>query len=941
DSLSPPMGRRCYLGMNHAQKAVIEGDSVGAFVPDGSEEEACSTLPTDQSNDLSTPESIDEKGLTPHVSAVSARVSERRRLLTRLFVAGVVLFAVLSCSVGTFLAYRNTRAVQEAQQALDEGRYEDALEALGGAGTFWVDADPIEQLRREIELGVALEPVRALRSQGHYGIALDKLRELRPTYTGDHAEIERISQELVLAKHLEEGTICEEAGDLAKAVGRYNALLKIDSQNPEPARRIEAIRARLSREIAEAETVVSAGEVLGEGEFLRVNSRRFTVNETALKRFAEACQRYDEIFDDRHAEMETKLLELAFCLQMQLAEAALKKPSRYEDALRHLGVASNAAAELDRNDVVQEVADRERALGTLLRVQKLVNEGAAHEQSGRYAEAILVYEKALDGIEPSSSEATNVKNRIDGAKRKRRSAWEHSLGWHGEIMPNGMSKAPEKDIYIWDTGKGLKIQMVHVPPGDFTMGSSGIAMDENARHQHPMPRGYYIGRYETTWKEYRRFCRTVGTYAPGGGSWGAQDDHPVVNVSWYDAEAFCAWAGLTLPTEAQWEKAARGTAGRKYPWGSDWNPRKANSCDSSCSEDHDGKDTVANDGHGYTAPVGTYPMGKSPFGAHNMAGNVSEWCADRYDPKAYERYAEGQADPPKSGEARVQRGGNWYFIARNCRCAYRGNSDPSERYTNVGFRPARGSDDKADRAAAQGLTNNSPGAGAKRELAVAARATAEAARESALSHRAHTHAKDLLRKGDECYGDGDALLAQAKPDQAAIAYGAAIGSYKRAVAASNDAVNKQRVATKLAMKNCHAARKLADNSMANDGVGKVSYTKGLLAEKDAMAACECERFDAALACFEQATTHYEQATKVAKQARNAATPPAVRVRLLKQEMEAAKAECMALESPLQPLFGFAKKYEDLGRKALESGDDAKAHDFFKKALDLYLRAAKQ
>ncbi len=254
-------------------------------------------------------------------------------------------------------------------------------------------------------------------------------------------------------------------------------------------------------------------------------------------------------------------------------------------------------------------------------------------------------------------------------------------------------------------------QMIKIPAGKFLMGSTKEQAqtvlkktnnDENWKKrveweqpQHTVELSeYFIGKYPVTNREYQAFVRDA-KYKPPQGWEGEQfpaekGGHPVVNVSWEDATAYCKWLSektgkpYHLPTEAEWEKAARSEDGRVYPWGDGFDPQKANTSETKLGD---------------TSDVGKFsPQGDSPYGCADMAGNVWEWCNDWFDGNEYKRSSpadknrKGDVKDPQgtqTGTQRVLRGGSWYDDDYGVRSASRIRSDPTFTSIDIGFRCAR------------------------------------------------------------------------------------------------------------------------------------------------------------------------------------------------------------------------------------------------------------
>jgi formylglycine-generating enzyme required for sulfatase activity len=209
--------------------------------------------------------------------------------------------------------------------------------------------------------------------------------------------------------------------------------------------------------------------------------------------------------------------------------------------------------------------------------------------------------------------------------------------------------------------------MVWVPAGEFPMGSNDNVKDYHDDEK-PQRRiyldGYWIYKTEVTVAQYRKFCQATGWKMPEEPKWKWQDSYPIVNINWYDANAYADWAGVKLPTEAQWEKAARWTDGRIYPWGNEWDISK-------CVNNNNIK------------PVGSIVAGESPYGCLDMAGNASEWCIDSYCSYYYSIAPSRNTICTDifSNRNRVIRGGS-----NDIRSAHRDNNNPYEYSDNIGFR---------------------------------------------------------------------------------------------------------------------------------------------------------------------------------------------------------------------------------------------------------------
>jgi len=216
---------------------------------------------------------------------------------------------------------------------------------------------------------------------------------------------------------------------------------------------------------------------------------------------------------------------------------------------------------------------------------------------------------------------------------------------------------------------------VDIPAGWFLMG------EDEGQPSHQPQRRVYLDAYamdctEVTNADFAAFVAETGYEAIGWERQPAEEasEEPVTGVLWRDADTHCRWMGKRLPTEAEWERAARGTEGHRYPWGSAWDSDLANTVES---------------GPGHVLPVGSYPDGASPDGVLDMAGNAAEWVADTFD-AAYYSYAPDRNPPGPDVETdHVLRGGSWASPREQAQTFFRDSSHSTRPNWRVGFRCAR------------------------------------------------------------------------------------------------------------------------------------------------------------------------------------------------------------------------------------------------------------
>lgn len=304
----------------------------------------------------------------------------------------------------------------------------------------------------------------------------------------------------------------------------------------------------------------------------------------------------------------------------------------------------------------------------------------AHRERTREDEAAYEEWARREAEREARAEAARAAREQAEAERRRRQAEEQARRAAEAQYPRTRVQGDEM---ILTFAPGLWTTLVRVPSGEFPMGSNPATDPQARKDELPQHRvylsEYYIGKYPVTNEQYAAFLESAQRSSPAALPAG-KATHPVVNVSWEDALAFCRWLAAAtgrpfrLPTEAEWEKAARGFEARLYPWGDGWDASRLNG---------DGS-------QGDTTPVGRHsPESDSPYGIADMAGNVWEWCMDWYASSIYRRRGStmpGDPPGPTDGEGCVVRGGAFDTSPRSARCAHRNWFYPHNRRDNVGFR---------------------------------------------------------------------------------------------------------------------------------------------------------------------------------------------------------------------------------------------------------------
>ena len=669
-----------------ADRALLESD-----LKDSVDRWAAGDLSQDQSGFVLEREDLEGDGF------VAEEYVRRRRTRARLLAAALGATALAVVGVAGVLGsrvYGNQRQLDAVQQAVAEAladpdpaqrkqRLEAAASELSQVGSLGVRQRARTELREAIEWSLleaeALGLLAANDPAGARQLLLDSREEAGEAHA---AELEELLQRCERERRLSRARQAESKEDWGQAVHYYREAAKFGDPGAAASRALEGIRARLNERLQQA-----------------LARARRSLSKRDEAEYAALAKLLQEHFTGP-PDVQQVVADLAFrrASQRGLELARANRLPQAEEALREALRLRPGDAELTR--ALEAVSHKQRVRAHEVR-------GRKQEGAGRYEEAVASYRAAIDEGADSSTrraleaaiERCRVKEGAAAQAAQRQRRFEGSLALLrqskvrdalAELERLAEESKEARVIRLLDFARQVE-GMAYVRPGEFLMGSplgSQTPPSEQPRRRLNVP-GFFVSRTEVTNAAYAEFVAAKGAPTPRhwttprrlpsgqveGKTYAADlAKHPVVWVSWEEARAYARWRGGDLPSEAQWEKAARGPDAREYPWG------EGRRLKNRPVRAHVHVDPTRLR-RAPTSPVGAHGDDESPYGVYDMAGNVEEWVRD-----AFERYpgapAGAEADPGK----RVLRGGSFRWPWADARCARRSRADPAYRKDRIGFR---------------------------------------------------------------------------------------------------------------------------------------------------------------------------------------------------------------------------------------------------------------
>jgi len=672
---------------------------------------------------------------TPHAERFAGRLAELRELKSR-----ADREAAAKDLLGSISALRESgnhaKALELARNS--KGKYDDT--ASGDAlRKQLAELEDWERSSREAasQVASALAAVEALEEAGSLDKALERARSALEKFaaSGQAGRLEEAAKRLEgkLAAKLEEEARRELAelellasqGAFERALARAEEAARKYASTPS-AQALAALAGRLRAELAARAGAESApakakrllekaSEAMRAGRFAEAEaayeeSNRLAPSDEAARGLAEARFRRhmeNSLAEEKAGRLAQAIAEVNSALAVRQDAAArarlaeLERRQRLEEALaeakKQEEASRYAAARAAYARALAEAKDDERAeiqaaisrMENALVYAAAIDEAKAHADAKRWKDAEKATERAL-AVRPGDAAALTllswIRQSMEGKATGPEPVATASPAPGPAVAPSGPAVPAQKELAPppAPVRNSIGMLLVLVPAGEYVIGDNQGQSDEKPAHKVRLD-AYYIGLHEVTNAQFEQYNprheRTE--FSPG-------PSHPVVNVTWQDAVNFCAWlsrrekAVYRLPTEAEWEAAARGPDARPFPWGTE----PADEGGFFRANWGQGKDQTswARDGFAFAAPVGSFPRGASPFGVLDMAGNVWEWCLDWYDPGYYARGPAENPRGPARGAERVIRGGSWYHDLELARSANRHKLAPDQAQPSVGFR---------------------------------------------------------------------------------------------------------------------------------------------------------------------------------------------------------------------------------------------------------------